>query len=106
MPTEIHLAILKHIQINPEASQRELAQELGVSVGKVNYCLRALIDKGFVKAGNFKRNPDKLNYLYLLTPKGIEEKASLTANFLKRKIAEHERITQEIEQLKRDSVIK
>lgn len=106
MPIETHLAILKHIQTNPEASQRELAQELGVSVGKVNYCLRALIDKGFVKAGNFKRNTDKLNYLYLLTPRGIEEKASLTANFLKRKIAEHERITQEIEQLKRDSVIK
>ena len=106
MPTETHLAILNHIQINPEASQRELAQELGVSVGKVNYCLRALIDKGFVKAGNFKRNTNKLNYLYLLTPKGIEGKASLTASFLKRKIAEHERITQEIEQLKRDSVIK
>ena len=106
MPTESHLAILKHIQINPEASQRELAQELGVSVGKVNYCLRALIDKGFVKAGNFKRNTDKLSYLYLLTPKGIEEKASLTANFLKRKIVEHERITLEIEQLKRDSVFK
>jgi len=105
MPTETHLAILKHIQINPEASQRELAQELGVSVGKVNYCLRALIDKGFVKAGNFKRNADKLNYLYLLTPKGIEQKASLTASFLKRKIAKHESITQEIEQLKRDSVI-
>ena len=103
MPTETHLAILKHIQINPEASQRELAQELGVSVGKVNYCLRALIDKGFVKAGNFKRNADKLSYLYLLTPKGLEEKASLTANFLKRKIAEHEMITQEIAQLKRDT---
>ena len=105
MPTETHLKILKHIQVNPEASQRELAQELGVSVGKVNYCLRALIDKGFVKAGNFKRNTDKLSYLYLLTPKGIEEKASLTTNFLKRKIAEHEKITQEIEQLKQDNVI-
>jgi len=105
MPTETHLAILKHIQVNPEASQRELAQELGVSVGKVNYCLRALIDKGFVKAGNFKRNTDKFSYLYLLTPKGIEEKASLTASFLRRKIAEHEKITQEIAQLKRDVTI-
>jgi len=103
MPTETHLAILKHIQANPEASQRELAQELGVSVGKVNYCLRALIDKGFVKAGNFKRNTDKLSYLYILTPKGIEEKASLTARFLRRKIAEHEKMTQEIAQLKRDT---
>ena len=103
MPTETHLAILKHIQVNPEASQRELAQELGVSVGKVNYCLRALIDKGFVKAGNFKRNTDKLSYLYLLTPKGIEEKASLTASFLKRNLVDNEQITLEIEQLRRDS---
>ena len=103
MPTETHLKILKRIQINPEASQRELAQELGVSVGKVNYCLRALIDKGFVEAGNFKRNTNKLSYLYLLTPMGIEEKASLTTSFLKRKIAEHEIITQEIAQLKRDT---
>ena len=105
MPTETHLKILKHIQTNPDVSQRQLAEELGVSVGKVNYCLRALIDKGFVKAGNFKRNTDKLSYLYLLTPKGIEEKASLTTNFLKYKIAEHEKITQEIEQLKQDAVI-
>jgi EPS-associated MarR family transcriptional regulator len=105
MPIETHLKILKHIQTNPNVSQRQLAQELGVSVGKVNYCLRALIDKGFVKAGNFKRNTDKLSYLYLLTPKGIEEKASLTTNFLKYKIAEHEKITQEIEQLKQDAVI-
>jgi len=103
MPTETHLAILKYIQTNPEASQRELAQELGVSVGKVNYCLRALVGKGFVKAGNFKRNTDKRSYLYLLTPKGLEEKASLTASFLKRKITEHEIITQEIAQLKRDA---
>ena len=103
MPTETHLKILKYIEFNPEASQRELAHELGVSVGKVNYCLRALIDKGFVKAGNFKRNTDKLSYLYILTPKGLEEKASLTASFLKRKIAEHEKITQEIAQLKRDT---
>jgi len=103
MPTETHLKILKHIQTNPDVSQRQLAKELGVSVGKVNYCLRALINRGFVKAGNFKRNTDKLSYLYLLTPNGIEEKVSLTASFLKRKIAEHEKITQEIEQLKHDS---
>ena len=105
MPIETHLKILKNIQANPDISQRQLAEELGVSVGKVNYCLRALIDKGFVKAGNFKRNTDKLSYLYLLTPRGIEEKASLTTNFLKRKIVEHEKITQEIEQLKQDAVI-
>ena len=103
MHTETHLKILKHIELNPNVSQRELAKELGVSVGKVNYCLRSLIDKGFVKASNFKRSTNKLSYLYLLTPRGIEEKISLTANFLKRKIVEHEKITQEIEQLKKDA---
>jgi len=103
MPTETHLKILKYIETNPEASQRQLAQELGVSVGKVNYSLRALVDKGFVKAGNFKRNTNKLSYLYLLTPKGLEEKASLTTRFLKRKMSEHEIIIQEIAQLKRDT---
>ncbi len=102
MPTETHLKILKHIQTNPEASQRQLAQELGVSVGKVNYCIRALVGKGFVKAGNFKRNTDKLSYLYLLTPKGIEEKSKLTARFLQRKLVEHKQITLEIEQLRQD----
>ena len=104
-PIETHLKILKRIQTNPDVSQRQLADELGVSVGKVNYCVRALIEKGFIKVSNFKRNANKLNYLYLLTPKGIEEKASLTTNFLKYKIAEHEKITQEIEQLKQDAVI-
>ncbi|MFT4802848.1 MAG: EPS-associated MarR family transcriptional regulator [Psychroserpens sp.] len=103
MTKEIHLKILKHIESNPHISQRKLAEELGVSLGKVNYCVKALIDKGSVKAGNFKRNPDKMAYLYLLTPQGIEEKAKLTASFLKCKIAEHEQITKEIEQLKRDS---
>jgi EPS-associated MarR family transcriptional regulator len=103
MNTEAHLKILKKIESNPHISQRKLAEELGVSVGKVNYCLKALIDKGLVKAGNFKRSPDKMAYLYLLTPQGIEEKTKLTASFLKRKIAEHEKITKEIEQLKHDS---
>ena len=103
MPTETHLKILKHIESNPRISQRQLAQELGVSVGKINYCMQALIIKGWVKAGNFKRNPNKVSYLYLLTPAGIEEKAKLTASFLKQKIVEHEIITQEIEQLQRDA---
>jgi EPS-associated MarR family transcriptional regulator len=102
MTTEAHLKILKHIESNPQASQRELAQEIDVSVGKVNYCLKALIGKGLVKAGNFNRSSSKMSYLYLLTPAGIEEKTRLTARFLKRKIAEHEKITQEIKQLKRD----
>jgi len=102
MPTETHLKILKHIESNPYISQRQLAQELGVSVGKINYCVQALITKGWVKAGNLKRSANKMSYLYLLTPAGIDEKTKLTASFLKRKIAEHEIITQEIEQLKRD----
>jgi EPS-associated MarR family transcriptional regulator len=103
MITETHLKILKLIESNPHISQRKLAEELGVSLGKVNYCLKALVAKGLVKAGNFKRNANKMGYLYWLTPKGIEEKTKLRANFLKRKIAEHEKITKEIEQLKRDS---
>ena len=102
MPTETHLKILKHIEANPRISQRQLAQELGVSVGKINYCVQALMAKGLLKAGNFKRSADKMAYLYLLTPAGIEEKTILTARFLKHKIAEHEKITQEIEQLRRD----
>jgi len=102
MPTETHLKILKHIEANPHISQRQLAQELGVSVGKINYCVQALILKGLVKAGNFKRSSSKMSYLYLLTPTGFEEKTRLTASFLKKKIAEHEIITKEIEQLKHD----
>jgi len=103
MPTETHLKILKHIDSNPHISQRQLAQELGVSVGKINYCVQALITKGWVKAGNFKRSANKMSYLYLLTPAGIDEKAKLTASFLKRKIAEHKEITKDIEKLRRDS---
>jgi EPS-associated MarR family transcriptional regulator len=103
MPTETHLKILKHIESNPHISQRKLANELGVSVGKINYCVRALIVKGLVKVNNFKRSPNKKAYLYLLTQKGLEEKTKLTASFLKRKIVEHEKIRQEIEQLKRDT---
>jgi len=102
MPTETYLKILKHIESKPHISQRQLAQELGVSVGKINYCVRALIAKGLVKAGNFKRSSNKMSYLYLLTSKGFEEKARLTSSFLKKKIIEHEIITKEIEQLKRE----
>ena len=103
MPTETHLKILKHIESNPHISQRQLAQELGVSVGKINYCVQALITKGLLKVGNFKRSSNKMSYLYLLTPAGIDEKTRLTASFLKSKIAEHEKITQEIEQLRQDA---
>jgi EPS-associated MarR family transcriptional regulator len=91
MPTETNLKILKHIESNPHISQRQLAQELGVSVGKINYCVQALITKGWVKAGNFNCSANKMSYLYLLTPAGIGEKTRLTASFLKQKITEHKK---------------
>ena len=97
---EIHYHILKSIEDNPNVSQRELAEQLGVSLGKVNYCLKALIEKGLIKAGHFKSNPNKREYAYLLTPKGISEKAVVTMRFLERKIDEYERIRKEISRLR------
>ena len=88
--------------VAPAATQRELAKELGISLGSVNYCLKALIHKGFIKLSNFNENPNKLGYLYLLTPMGIAEKTSLTAKFLQRKIKEYELLKQEIDKLKED----
>ena len=105
MPTETYLKILKHIEANPCVSQRQLAQELGVSVGKINYCVKSLISKGWVKAGNFKRSSNNMSYLYLLTSAGVEGKTRLSASVLEHKMAEHEIIKQEIEQLKQDSSI-
>ena len=99
---EIHLKLLRAIEANPAASQRELSQALGVSLGKANYCLKALVEKGWVKAGNFKANPDKVAYLYLLTPQGLEAKAALTVNFLRRKQAEYEALKSEIAALERE----
>lgn len=87
---------------NPELSQRQLAQQLDISLGKLNYCLRALMEKGWVKARNFRQNPQKLGYLYQLTPSGIREKAVVTQRFLERKIEEHEKISAEIAALKRE----
>lgn len=100
---EYRYKILKELQSNPDLSQRELAKRLEISLGKTNFCLKALIDKGLVKAGNFKRNPNKTQYLYLLTPTGIEEKAQLTRHFLKRKLKEHEALTLEIESLRQEA---
>ncbi len=103
--TDIHLSdetpyyLLKYLEAHPEITQRELAQKLGVSLGKLNYCLRALIDKGWVKMGNFSRNPDKKGYAYLLTPQGIEAKARLTLHFLQRKMQEYDRLKREIQAL-------
>ncbi|WP_376695200.1 MarR family EPS-associated transcriptional regulator [Wenzhouxiangella sp. EGI_FJ10305] len=92
--------LLRALENDPNISQRNLAQELGLSLGKVNYCLRALIDKGWVKAGNFHRSEKKHRYLYKLTPAGLSEKARITNRFLKRKIAEHRALTEEIERLR------
>ncbi len=97
---EIRYRLFRLIEANPGISQRELARELGVSLGKVNYCLRALIDKGWVKAHNFRRNRNKLGYAYLLTPSGMKEKARLTVRFLRRKMAEYEALEAEIERLR------
>lgn len=99
---EIHLRLMKAIQTNPQATQRDLAGELGVSLGKANYCLRALVDKGWVKARNFRVNPNKLGYAYLLTPTGIDAKARLTVRFLRRKVEEYEALRAEIEDLRRE----
>ena len=101
LDTETRFRLLRALEANPKISQRALADEMGVSLGKVNYCLRALIDKGLIKAGNFGRSRHKHRYLYQLTPAGIAEKARITGRFLQRKLAEHEALTREIEELKR-----
>lgn len=100
MNDETHYRLLKLIEASPEISQRELANAMGVSLGKINYCLRAIIEKGLVKVKNFKANPNKRVYAYYLTPKGMEEKTHVTARFLKRKMSEYEELKHEIEQLK------
>ena len=92
-----NLNLLRKIKSKPNATQRELAQELGFSLGKLNYCLNALIGKGLVKIKNFKNNPKKLNYVYVLTPRGIMKKTKLTINFMKRKMQEYEELKQEVE---------
>ena len=86
------LNLLRKISSNKNQSQRDLAKELGFSLGKLNYCLKSLNDKGLVKIKNFKKNPNKLNYVYLLTPKGINEKTRLTINFMKRKMREYDEL--------------
>ncbi len=102
MSEEIHYKVIKLIEADPEISQRQLSQELGVSLGKVNYCLKALIDKGWVKARNFKNSQNKLAYRYILTPQGLQQKALVTKNFLNRKVAEYEQLQREIEYLKNE----
>jgi len=96
---DVHFRVLHMLEEGPELTQREIAQKLGISLGGVNYCLRALIDIGHIKAGNFSKNPNKSMYLYLLTPQGVAEKTKLTAGFLKRKMAEYQALKQEIESI-------
>ena len=97
---ELRLRVLRALEANPELSQRQLAAELGVSLGGVNYALKALMERGFVKADNFRKSGNKVAYLYVLTPKGVAEKASLATAFLGRKLEEYEVLRQEIEALK------
>ena len=91
-----HFDILRKIQKKPNSTQRELAVELGFSLGKLNYCLKALQSKGLVKIKNFKKNPNKINYFYVLTPAGIAAKTKLTLNFMKRKMKEYDELKKEL----------
>ncbi len=100
---EFRYKILKRLEADPDVSQRALAGELGISLGRVNYCLQALVEKGLVKANNFRTSRNKAGYVYLLTPKGIEEKAKLTVEFLKIKLVEHEELKREIASLQREA---
>ena len=100
---DIHLDLLRKLESNPEYTQRELSKEIGVSLGKVNYCIRKLTEKGLIKITNFKQNPNKMGYAYLLTPRGIDEKAKLTISFLKRKVIEYEILKKEINALQLES---
>ncbi len=99
---EYRYKILKELEANPEVSQRELARGLDISLGKANFCIQALIEKGLVKAKNFRNSQNKKAYIYLLTPKGIEEKASITLQFLKYKMAEYQALKTEIEHLQHE----
>tara|TARA_B100000242_G_scaffold271419_1_gene223607 strand:+ start:248 stop:550 length:303 start_codon:yes stop_codon:yes gene_type:complete len=92
-----HFELLRKINSKPESTQRELAQELGFSLGKLNYCLKELQKKGLIKIENFKKNPNKINYLYVLTPDGLAAKTKLTINFMKKKMKEYDELKKEIE---------
>ena len=88
---------MRAIKNKPKLSQREMAKDLGFSLGKLNYCLKALKEKGLVKIDNFKKNPNKINYFYVLTPKGISKKTQMTINFMKRKMKEYDELKQEVD---------
>ena len=99
---EYRSKILRILEEDPQISQRELARQLDISLGKANYCLHALIEKGWIKANNFKNSNNKKAYMYLLTQRGIVEKTRVTARFLKRKMAEYEALQRELELLRRE----
>jgi EPS-associated MarR family transcriptional regulator len=100
---ELRYKLLKVLGPNPQLSQRDLARELGISLGRVNYCMRALVDKGWLKAANFKNSRNKIAYMYLLTPRGLEEKTRLTTRFLQIKLREFEELRDEIEQIRSEA---
>ena len=91
-----HFNVLRKIRSKPDSTQRELAEELGFSLGKLNYCLKALKTKGLIKMKNFEKNPHKINYIYVLTPRGIAQKTKLTINFMKKKMQEYDEVKMEI----------
>jgi len=95
--------ILKSLEQDSHSTQRQLSNNLGVSLGKVNYCIKSLIEKGFIKVNNFRNNKNKIQYSYLLTPKGVEEKAKLTLDFIRIKTQEYDVLKQEIESLKQEA---
>ena len=99
---DVHFRVLHILEEEPDLTQRELADKLGVSLGSANYCLKALVEIGHIKAGNFSKNPDKSVYIYLLTPQGIAERVALTSCFLDRKMQEYEALKAEIESLHQD----
>jgi len=94
--------LMRLLQAKPRLSQRDVARELGISLGRVNYCLKALIDRGWIKASRFRNSSNKTAYIYLLTPRGIEAKAGLTVRFLKAKLREYENLRAEIEEVRRE----
>ena len=100
---EARYKVMRLLQANPQMSQRDVARELGMSVGKVNYCLKALTRRGWIKAANFKNSNNKAAYMYLLTPRGMEEKASLTVRFLRIKMDEYQRLGAEIEEMRMEA---
>ena len=99
--SDLEYKILKNIEVNPNLTQRQLAIELDISLGKVNYIIRALLDIGWVKIDNFRKSDNKIGYLYLLTPDGIAQKTIITQQFLQRKIEEYDYLKKEIEELKK-----